>query len=233
MVIVAVAAVLLAICTSEIGIALLYLFSHILGIPVAMGLLTLVIRDSRRRAAWRFWVAAAAGNGLVVTDCVYLMEPLMNVVIGITLFVAVPTILVSGVHWLSAATGPAAVPRRSEGVILPLVLVLGLAPLTMVTLWPLHLAFRVSRPALERLADRVAAGKGLGGPQWAGVYWVVGGEIDPMTGNVGLVIDASPGGRAGFTRLGPSTPPESYALPFVNLEMAIRLGDRWYYEAED
>jgi hypothetical protein len=227
------AAVLLAISTSGPGLFLLILVSHVLAVPVLMGLPMLVFRDRRRRAAWCFCIAAAAGNGVVGAYCVYLLSTYATIFMFCTSLSAVPAILISGVSWLDSATDPTAVPRRSRFVILPPVLVLALTPLTMLTPWPLRLAFLVSQSALEKLADHVAAGKSLGGPQWAGVYRVVGGMIDPIRGNVGLVIDASPGGRSGFTRLGPGTPPEDYYLPFVNLNTAIRLGNRWYYEAED
>jgi hypothetical protein len=72
MVAVAGVAVLLVLCTSVPGVALLVLFSHVLGIPVLMGLVTVAIRDRAQWAAWCFWVAVAAGNGLVAADCIYL-----------------------------------------------------------------------------------------------------------------------------------------------------------------
>ncbi len=53
------------------------------------------------------------------------------------------------------------------------VVVLTMLPmLTQVTLWPLHVAFLTARPALDILADQVAAGKPVSFPQQAGVYRV-------------------------------------------------------------
>ena len=115
----------------------------------------------------------------------------------------------------------------------PLVLGVAVLPLTMViTLWPLRVAFSVSRPALERLADRVAAGQVLATSEWAGLIHVVGSAVDSATGNVGLIVDPDPSGRSGFVRLGPGVPPGQTAGPFFN-QSVNSLGGRWSYQEED
>jgi hypothetical protein len=115
-----------------------------------------------------------------------------------------------------------------------LVLVLAFAPLSMLfTLWPLRLAFFASRPAMDRLADRVNAGQAIGSPEWAGLFRVVGSAIEPTKGNVGLIIDPNPGGRSGFVRTGPGVPAKKNLGPFWNLNFNEHLGGRWWYQNED
>src|SRR5262249_53313702 len=71
-----------------------------------------------------------------------------------------PFILGIGAAWATPATRRTARSRRSPLLAWPLVLAVALAPFSMLlTPWPLRLAFLASRPAMERLADRVAAGK--------------------------------------------------------------------------
>jgi hypothetical protein len=101
--------------------------------------------------------------------------------------------------------------------------------ITLSTFWPLRVAFLVSRPALEHLADRVAAGQALTLPVRAGVYSIVGFATDPSTGNVALITDADPGGRSGFVRHRPGTPHG----PFRSLWMGMRLSRTWAYEMEE
>jgi hypothetical protein len=103
----------------------------------------------------------------------------------------------------------------------------------MVTPWPLRLAFEISRPAMDRLADRVAAGHGYGGPQWAGLFYIAASDVDAETGNVGLIIDPDPSGRSGFARAAPGVAWERYARPFRGQNFSDRLGGRWSYENED
>jgi hypothetical protein len=66
--------------------------------------------------------------------------------------------------------------------LLAIVLALSMAmtPLmTLLTFWLLRVAFLISRPALERLADRVAAGQAIAFPIRAGLYRIVGSATDP------------------------------------------------------
>ncbi len=41
------------------------------------------------------------------------------------------------------------------------------------TFWPLRVAFLVSMPALNRIADRVEAGEQIRRPEWAGVFLIL------------------------------------------------------------
>jgi hypothetical protein len=230
MIAVGVATVLLALARVPVGfmLALILVASALLA-----GACWELVRGRRRRAAWYFGVSAAAGNGLVTLNCTYLPNLLGFILMFFVSLFAIPAMISFGAALAIAVTNRDANPRRSPYVAWPLVLALAFAPLTMLTLWPLRLAFLVSQPALSRLADRVAAGQTLRRPEWAGLYRIVGTAVEPSTGNVGLIIDASPGGRSGFMRLGPGTPPERNIGPFFYFGSGVRQGDRWWYQEED
>jgi hypothetical protein len=141
-----------------------------------------------------------------------------------------------GTAWAVAATrGDAAHPHSRRVQCSPLlVLLLAVATavtpqITLWTLWPLWVAFLVSSPALERLADRVAAGQAPPFPVRAGLYRIVGCATDTRTGNIALITDANPGGREGFVRRQPGTPHG----PFSSLWMGMRLSRRWAFEMEE
>jgi hypothetical protein len=124
-------------------------------------------------------------------------------------------------------TRPDARPGRLGFLAWPLVFALGFFPLTMLfTRWPLRLAFLASAPAMDRLADRVAAGRSVTSPEWAGLFRVVGSAVEPSNGNVGLIIDPDPSGRSGFVRLGaPGGVPAGRAGgPFYDLYLETLLG---------
>ena len=98
------------------------------------------------------------------------------------------------------------------------------------TTWPFRLAFAASRPALEALADEVTRGEPVNTSSWAGAFRIVGSAVDPATGNIGLITDPNPGGRAGFERR-----PARHAgsSPFYNLNYEVQLTEKWRYVEED
>jgi hypothetical protein len=107
---------------------------------------------------------------------------------------------------------------------------LAVTPLTTLwTFWPLRVAFLISGPALERLADRVAAGQAPSFPARAGLYCIRGSATDPVSGNIALITDANLGGRAGFVRYQPGSPQG----PFSSLFMGMSLDRTWSFEMED
>ena len=91
----------------------------------------------------------------------------------------------------------------------------------------------VSRQALERLADRVEARQAVHFPIHAGVYWIVGAAIDPGSGNVGLIINPSAGGRSGLVSYPPGATSGPDGGPFYNRFMGMSLGKRWEFVVED
>jgi hypothetical protein len=214
------------------------------GLAVTFGLLYLALigvqwwmfRGFRRLSALCFGVGVALINIVSVALCVYLLNLSGAFLMFIGWLVAFPAVIGTGAAWASAATRRSARPRRSPLVAWPLVLVLALLPLSMLlTFWPFRLAFLASRPALDRLADRVEAGQPVTSPEWAGLFRVVASVVDSSSGNVGLIIDADPSGRSGFVRasVGPGMPAARSNGPFFNLNLALRLPKRWLYECED
>ena len=232
MIAVAVVAGLLAVAHSPTGLAVTFglLYLALIGVQWWM------FRGFRRLSALCFGVGAALVNILSVTLCVYLLNLGGAFLMFIGWLVAFPTIIGTGVAWASAATRRTAKSRRSPLVAWPLVLVLTLLPLSMLlTFWPFRLAFLASRPALDRLADRVEAGQPVTSPEWAGLFRVVASAVDPSSGNVGLIMDPAPSGRSGFVRVsvGPGMTAARSSSPFANLNFDLQLPERWWYECED
>jgi hypothetical protein len=213
---------------------LFWLFRRAGSLPflVALGGLALAfiswacVRGRPRAAAIGFIVAIVAANACVAPICIY-CDGSWWIGVYAGLFGAIPMALGFATAWaLARTTG-----RRSVIYVLRLLsLALVVTPfVTLWTFWPLHVAFLVSRPALERLADRVAAGHAPAFPVSAGVYRIVGCALDYHTGNIALVTDSNPAGRSGFVRSEPGT---SHG-PFSSLFMGIKLNRRWSFELED
>jgi len=197
-----------------------------------IGVLWSMFRGFRRLSALCFGIAAALANVGCFLGCVYFLSMAGLVFMSLIWLVPFPIMVCAGVTWAVKTTHRNASPRRSALVAWPLVLGLGFAPLTMLlSHWPLRLAFQLSRPAMERLADRVAAGQSLTAPEWAGMFYVVDSAVDPASGNVGLILD--PSVRSGFVRVGPGISPEQNLGPFYNLNVNEHLGGRWSYQNED
>jgi hypothetical protein len=216
-----------------------------IGLFVALGLLYVslfgvwwwVFRGFRRLSGLCFGVVGASVNTLSAAVCVYLLNTRVFVLMFIGWFSAFPIVMGAGVAWASAATRRTASPRRCPLLAWPLVLVLALLPLSMLfTFWPFRLAFLASRPAMDRMADRVDAGQAVTSPEWVGLFRVVGSAVDPFNGNVGLIIDPDPSGRSGFVRFGRSSNmPQGRRQrgPFYNLYADLDLHDGWRDQTED
>jgi len=86
---------------------------------------------------------------------------------------------------------------------------------------------------MEHLADRVAAGQAVASPEWAGLFRVVGSDVDPVKGNVGLIIDPNASGRSGFVRVGLGLAPDQNDGPFYNRNFNEHMAGRWWYQNED
>jgi hypothetical protein len=215
------------------------------GFAVAFGLLYLsqiavlwsMFRGYRRLSAFCFGLEAAVANAWCAVCCIYLLSMGGLALMFVGWFLAFPFLLGIGAAWATAATRRSDRARRSPLLAGPLVLAAAFAPLSMLlTPWPLRLAFLASQAAMERLADRVAAGQAVTSPEWAGLFRVVGSAVDPASGNIGLVIDPNPAGRSGFVRLSPTVEvngPIWNDRPFVNLNVNEHLIGRWWYQNED
>ena len=100
------------------------------------------------------------------------------------------------------------------------------------TEWPMWIAFLASRPALDRLADRIAASEVFNRPEWAGAYRVVGADRDPANGDIRLTIDAGSSGNTRFVRVqSPTSTPGS--RPQIVSLYPLSVDGRWWYEEED
>jgi len=95
------------------------------------------------------------------------------------------------------------------------------------THWPLRLTFAVSRPALERLADRLEAGETVSSPQWAGLFYVRKAEIN-HGGMPCLWLNLEPNGYTGFAR-----PSDGIAIGKYNDWSDYPLWQKWHLISED
>jgi hypothetical protein len=232
MIVVAAAAGLLAASRSLIGLFAAFGLAYL----ALIGVLWWMFHGFRRVSALCFGFVAALSNIAITGLCI---DRLGNVSVFLMLLVcllAFPLVFSAGAAWATTATRRGARSHRSPFWAWPLVFALGILPLTMLlTFWPLRLAFLASAPALDGLADRVAAGQRVTNPEWAGLFHVVGSAVEPSNGNVGLIIVPDPSGRSGFVRVGasPGLPVGRSGGPFYSLNLDIRLGDRWRYVCED
>ena len=193
----------------------------------------LVFRRKRHLATFAFGLLATLTNVSYVASCVAPDAYLLIALFLGWLVIVAPTNGALGAAWATLATIEGAVPRRSPPAVWLPVIVLSILPLaTLWTVWPLHLGFLAAKPSLERLADQIAAGKTIGFPQPAGLFRVAGSAVDPLSGNVGLVIDPNPNGPTGLVRVRPGTS-QNRSGPFGWDDLDVALGWGWEYRQED
>jgi len=193
----------------------------------------LVFREYRQVAALCFGGLAFLTNVLYTVACTYPHYMILPALFLGWFVIVAPMITGPGAAWAILATHETAVPRRASHKAWLSVLAVTVLPLaTVVTLWPLRLAFLTARPTLEVLADQVAAGRAVRFPQRAGPFQLVGTAVDPSTRNVGLIIDPHPSGPTGFVRINRRTPPDR-AGPFSASGLGVDLGCGWEYRQED
>ncbi|MGO9471103.1 MAG: hypothetical protein ACLQIB_05890 [Isosphaeraceae bacterium] len=222
-------------------LALLKTCGAFLTVCVLLGLLLAamswtMLQGQRRLALWGFGSASVAVSCSLAGLSIYAFNMWGMAGMALGSLCGIPLILGFGTAWSAAATRREATRRRSPLLAWPLVIVLATLPLTILfTQWPFHLAFAASKPALNRLADRVAAGQAIRRPVRAGFFTVVSSAVDPASGNVGLITDPDPSGRSGFVRLSlhPNTSPGRVGGPFYNLNGDLQMGEGWRYQSED
>lgn len=211
-IVVAAAACLLAAVLSPIGLFVAFGLAYL----ALIGVLWWMFHDFRRVSALCFGFVAALSNVATVGLCIHRLGNVGVFLMLLVCLLAFPLVFSAGAAWATTATRREARSHRSPFWAWPLVVALSILPLTMLlTFWPLRLAFLASAPALDGLADRVAAGQGVTRPEWAGLFRVVGSAVEPSNGNVGLIIDPDPSGRSGFVRGGasPGLPVGRWAAP--------------------
>ncbi len=193
----------------------------------------LVFRDLRYLAGFCFWAPAILANALFAAFCVSPEIYFLGLVLFVWLIFIMPTTAIFGVAWAVLVTRNGVISRRFPPMAWLSILALSVLPLVTVrTLWPLRLAFHAARPTLERLADQVAVGRAAGFSQWAGPFRVAHSAVDPVSGNLGLMIDPNPNGPTGFVRVRPGIPPNRRG-PFGWDTLHLDLGLGWEYREED
>jgi hypothetical protein len=232
MFVVAAAAGLLAAALSPIGMFVAFGLAYL----ALIGVLWWMFHGFRRVSALCFGFVAALSNVATAGLCIYRLSMVGVFLMLLVWLLAFPPVFGAGAAWATTATRREARSQCSRFWAWPLVVALGVLPLTMfLTAWPLRLAFLASVSAFDGLADRVAAGQGVTSAEWAGLFRVVGSDVEPSNGNVGLIIVPDPTGRSGFVRAGasPRLPVGRSGGPFYDLNMDMRLSDRWRYVCED
>lgn len=97
------------------------------------------------------------------------------------------------------------------------------------TSWPMRLSFAASTPALDRLAQQVAAGQTPSLPTRAGAYLIRAVETRPISGGVAICLWTAPPERhhVGFVQSPAGVTPQ------VNPWTHRQLGPRWHHFAAD
>ncbi len=169
----------------------------------------LLYRRQLRLAAYAFWGVAIPINFVTALSCIapkYLL--LIPIFLGL-ITIGVPTIAALGTAWALLFSRQRSVsPRTRDGAGMAVFFLTVLPIATLWTFWPLHLAFMAALPTMERLADQVASGKTVLFPRRAGVFVLSAAAVDPVSGDVGLMIDPNPSGPTGFVRARPQLSPK-------------------------
>ena len=208
----------------EFGLASLILAILALSMSV---LVQRIVREYPPVATWLFPISTFLGIVPMGLLTIYCYDYPVVMLLVLSAFAATGIGFGSGMVWISGRTERRRLARSFDWLI---VVGLGLMPLSMaITPWPLRVAFAFSRPSMERIADRVAAG-GVNVPEWAGVYRVVGAVREPSNGNIALLIDANPAARAGFVRFEVDQEPFG---PLRGLNYNEPVGGPWRYQIED
>jgi hypothetical protein len=193
----------------------------------------LVFRGHRRAAASGFWGLAASANVFYAAACIAPDIYTQFLLFPVWLFLVVWAIVAIGLAWCRLQTRKGLIPRRFEAAAWLSVVILAILPLfTLLTLWPLHFGFVIAKTALEHLADQVAAGQAVAYPQQVGLFRIAGSVVDPVSGNVGLLIDPNPNGFTGFVRVRAGSPAEVRG-PIIGSDLDIDLGAGWSYRGDD
>jgi hypothetical protein len=96
------------------------------------------------------------------------------------------------------------------------------------TNWPMRLSFAASTPALDRLAQQVAAGQTPSLPTRAGAYVVRAVQTEPVSGGVAVCLWTKPQyGHIGFVQS-----PVGVTPPF-NRWTHTKLSSQWHHFGED
>jgi hypothetical protein len=193
----------------------------------------LVFRGHLRVAGLGFLFFAVTANVLFAAACMAPDIYTQILLFYMWLFVVLPAIMAIGLARCRLLARDGLVPQPFEAAAWISVGVLAFLPLfTLLTFWPLRLGFVTGRLALEHLADQVATGQTIAYPQQLGLLRIAGSAVDPVSGNVGLLIDPNPNGYPGFVRVRPGTP-ANVRGPIIGSDLNVDLGSGWSYRGDD
>ncbi len=234
MLVVAVTAGLSAIYRATGAFGFMALAAYLAAVAVASVVPWSFARGNRQRAAWMLAVAsvvefvAMAGLGIFCLRYICMVYKLF------VSLVVLPFIVGGGVAWAVSASRPGADRRRSPRAAWSVAgLLLALPLVMMFTQLPVQTAFLLSRPALDRLADRVAAGGRIDRPEWAGLFLVRKiARHNAGPGTVSLIVENDSTGHTRLIRAAtPGVEPQIPASPTCFYRFAA--DDRWFHHELD
>ena len=226
---VAAVAILLAAADGLRGIVLVLAVTFL----ALFGVRWVLLQDQREIASLGFWVLVVFANVLYAAACIVPTSTYFGILFLLWFVMIMPAIFGQGMDWVKRSTHGKSVPNRTGHPALLLVMFLAMFPgVTLLTYWPLHLAFLVARPRLENLADRVDAGSAVVAPVRVGYFQIVDSAVDPLSGNVGLITNPVRHGRTGLVRVRPGTPPDARG-PIAGSRLDVSLGGGWRYRQQD
>ena len=226
---IAVVAILLAAAEKLRGVELVLALTFLALLVVQWVLL----QDQRQIASIGFWVLAVFANVLYAIACTAPNFTYFVILFLGWLVIVMPAIIRLGMSWANGLTRGKSIPKRTGHPAMLSVIFLALLPIvTLLTYWPLHLAFLIARPGLESVADRVDAGGAVGAPVRVGFFQIVDSAVDPLSGNVGLIINPVRHGRTGLVRVRPGSPPDTRG-PIAGSDLDVVLGGGWRYRQGD
>jgi hypothetical protein len=226
---VAVVAILLAAAEGLQGIVLVLAVTFL----AVFGVRWVLIKDQREIASLGFWVLAVFANKLYAAACTAPDSTYYGILFFGWLVIVMPAILGQGMSWAHCPTRGKSVSQRIRRPAELSVMFLAVLPVvTLLTFWPLRLAFLIARPRLESLADRVDSGSAVVAPVRVGLFQIADSAVDPLTGNVGLIIKPVRHGRTGLVRVRAGSPPDARG-PIAGSVMDVTLGGGWRYRQQD
>jgi hypothetical protein len=226
---VAVVAILLAVAEGLRGIILVLACTFL----ALFGVRWVLLRDQREIASLGFWTFAVLANLLYAGASISPDSKYFYILFLGWLVIVMPAIIGQGMSWANGSPHGKSVPKQTARAAVFLVMFLAVLPaVTLLSYWPLRLAFLIARPRLENLANRVDAGSTVGAPIGVGLFQIVNSDVDPMTGNVGLIINPVRHGRTGFVRVRPGNRPDAPG-PIEGSELDVPLDGAWRYRQQE
>lgn len=142
------------------------------------------------RMSWICAAACALAVPAILLIKVYYLADDLSILLFLMYFMPMPSTAGVGLVLLSMA-------KTQQRALIRFAIAVGLADFCLTGDWPIELAFGISRPAMERLADRASRGEAISLPARAGVYTVVAIETVPGTDWPFLMIGDRPGSVPG------------------------------------